>query len=228
MHRLGGRSAGEEGGAALDRRRRPDDARRDDDVAVAVAFRRPPPDARLLPPAHARSDDDDESVDVEGGGGGWDDATLGRSVASAGGTESALVLPEDAAAAPPSPLPGEHPILADDGERPPAATATGADDSRGPSFEGDNDDDVAPMSPMSSRAAGDDDRSRTTRSTGSSNEGDISELEISPSLNTTRDDSLSFDDSVMSENDRNRMRDIGSAELMASGEAARPVSAAWL
>ena len=126
------------------------------------------------------------------------------------------------------PVFGEPPILTGDGERPPAATATGADDSRGPSFEGDNDDDVAPMSPMSSRAAGDDDRSRTTRSTGSSNEGDVSELEISPSLNTTRDNSLSFDASVMSENDRNRMRDIGSAELMASGEAARPVSAAWL
>ena len=179
-----------------------------------------PPDARLLPPAHARSDDDDdESVDVEGGG-GWDHVTLGQSVASAGGTESEPVPGEDAA--PPSPPVGP-PILARADERPPAATATGADDSRGPSFEEDNDDDnddddVAPMSPMSSRAAGDDDDRSRTRSTGSSDEGDISELEISPSL-YTRDDSLSFDDSVVPENDRNRMRD---------GEAARPVSAAWL
>ena len=177
-----------------------------------------PPDARLLPPAHARSDDD-ESVDAEGGG-GWDDVTLGQSVASAGGTESEPVPGEDAA--PPSPPVGP-PILARADERPPAATATGADDSRGPSFEEDNDDDnddddVAPMSPMSSRAAGDDDDRSRTRSTGSSDEGDISELEISPSL-YTRDDSLSFDDSVVPENDRNRMRD---------GEAARPVSAAWL
>ena len=205
-----------------------------------------PPHALLLPPAYARSDDE-ASADVEGGG--WDEDMLGRSVASAGSTKSELVPEEDAA--PPSP-PAEPPILARDDECPPTAAASptaaaGGEawrreasatdsidrpssspgdwvpDSRGPSFEEDNDDDVAPMSPM---AAGEDDRSRT-RSTGSSSEGDISELVRLPSLDT-RDDSLSFDDSVVPENDINRMRDIGSAELMVAGEAAHPVSAAWL
>ena len=99
--------------------------------------------------------------------------------------------------------------------------------------EGDYDD-VAPASPMSASAAGEDDRSRTTGSTGSSNESDFSELE-------TGDMSLSFDDGVApssfdkddEENDRNRLRDIrmrgiGSADLTAAGDAARPVSAAWV
>ncbi len=206
--------------------------KRDDECSLTHAL--------LLPPAYARSDYD--TVDVEEGRRDDDDEDGGTlaQFASASG-KSNLVRGEDV-----SPLPSaEPPILArydecspttdsppaagEEARRREASTAPSIEhpsyppspgdwvpDSRGPSFDDDN---VAPMSPMSARMS----------SIGSSDGGNFSELD-------TGGISFSFDDDVAQsssaredeENDPDRMKGNGSPEVIVARDTARPVSGAWV